>query len=145
MLVCLVCLVSLYPAMPTSATHLRTACQMSDFLVITGIHHCVDSLRDNGFGFSERHDQVLPNPQKLDETCGYLRFDHHQRLELCPKCTCLLVFAGNGRAGTDRSNLVQLQNRQETVPLPMDKRLSSVASSERDLSNAKRREILQTR
>lgn len=29
--------------------------------------------------------------------------------------------AGNGRAGTDRSNLVQLQNRQETVPLPMDK------------------------
>jgi len=29
--------------------------------------------------------------------------------------------AGNGRAGTDRSNLVQLQNRDETVPLPMNK------------------------
>eukprot|EP00438_Fugacium_kawagutii_P014091 Skav231794 [mRNA] locus=scaffold734:99355:104163:+ [translate_table: standard] len=29
--------------------------------------------------------------------------------------------AGNGRAGTDRSNLVQLENREETVPLPMDR------------------------
>ncbi|CAK9080995.1 Protein DD3-3 [Durusdinium trenchii] len=29
--------------------------------------------------------------------------------------------AGNGRTGTDRSNLVQLQSQDETVPLPMDK------------------------
>ncbi|CAJ1336574.1 unnamed protein product [Effrenium voratum] len=29
--------------------------------------------------------------------------------------------AGNGRAGTDRSNLVQVQSRSETVPLPLSK------------------------
>ncbi|CAJ1380668.1 unnamed protein product [Effrenium voratum] len=29
--------------------------------------------------------------------------------------------AGNGRAGTDRSNLVQVQSRSETVPLPIEK------------------------
>ncbi|CAE7406509.1 DD3-3, partial [Symbiodinium pilosum] len=29
--------------------------------------------------------------------------------------------AGNGRAGTDRSNLVQVQSRSETVPLPLEK------------------------
>ncbi|CAE7704999.1 DD3-3, partial [Symbiodinium necroappetens] len=28
--------------------------------------------------------------------------------------------AGNGRAGTDRSNLVQVKSRSETVPLPID-------------------------
>ena len=29
--------------------------------------------------------------------------------------------AGNGRAGTDRSNLVQVQSRSETIPLPLEK------------------------
>lgn len=29
--------------------------------------------------------------------------------------------AGNGRAGTDRSNLVQIQSRAETIPLPLEK------------------------
>ena len=29
--------------------------------------------------------------------------------------------AGNGRAGTDRSNLVQVQSRAETIPLPLEK------------------------
>ncbi|CAJ1380662.1 unnamed protein product [Effrenium voratum] len=29
--------------------------------------------------------------------------------------------AGNGRAGTDRSNLVQMQSRDETIPMPIEK------------------------
>ncbi|OLP88326.1 Protein DD3-3 [Symbiodinium microadriaticum] len=35
-------------------------------------------------------------------------------------CRCSRGNAGNGRAGTDRSNLVQVKSRSETVPLPID-------------------------